>query len=519
MAVEKSGRLDLQPLIDAQNDTKLAIEKSGRLDLQPLIDAQNDTKAAIEKTGRLDMQPLIDAQHATRVAVEGNGKLDLQPLIDSQRDLKAALVDRSNVDLQPLVDAQKETRAAIEGGRIDLQPLLEAQHATRAAVESNGKLDLQPLIDAHRDMRAAIEKSSKIDLTPLLNKMEQFTEVSEHVKSTSTTSKDTNTLLKQLLAGQEKLRDAVLDDGKQPEFLPITDKLNGVNEHLESLREWAEYDSEALKELVDAQKGTRAAVEAGSNVALDPLAGKFDALEGHLRALVQCSKDHEASLQHLIETHKSAPGPSVDLDPLAEHLEAIRTATENSGEQIRSLVEVQQTTPQTSTDIDFTPLTDRLNRIHATLEQQAERQNQPPSFGDPKFLMSALTSHLSKIQAVTESNALHVKSMREKQSATAERMQVSVASTSDAIAQLAQHHQRVQQTTDARLEAVTAQVREMMSGQREMVEVMRDLAKSITAQNKGSCDHVVIPPPRKVGRRVVGFVYDAKDDGEKWKGL
>ena len=57
-----------------------------------------------------------------------------------------------------------------------------------------------------------------------------------------------------------------------------------------------------------------------------------------------------------------------------------------------------------------------------------------------------------------------------------------------------------------------AQMRELLSGQREMVEVVRELAKSFVARNPASCGHVIVPPPRKTDRKVVGFVYDTKEE-------
>ena len=45
-----------------------------------------------------------------------------------------------------------------------------------------------------------------------------------------------------------------------------------------------------------------------------------------------------------------------------------------------------------------------------------------------------------------------------------------------------------------------------------MVEVVRELAREIQKGAAGAgCEHVVVPPPRKMGKKIVGFVYDAKD--------
>lgn len=57
---------------------------------------------------------------------------------------------------------------------------------------------------------------------------------------------------------------------------------------------------------------------------------------------------------------------------------------------------------------------------------------------------------------------------------------------------------------DQRLDAMSSQIEHLMEGQREMMAVLRNLAERDSTIAKSP---VVVPPPRKVGRKVVGFVY------------
>ncbi|KAK5123029.1 hypothetical protein LTR85_003595 [Meristemomyces frigidus] len=406
--------------------------------------------------------------------------------------------DTAEKSLAPLGEHLEQIYNAIEEGnkhakgapKIDLQPLLEAQNATRAAVENSskaadmgllaGKLDgliehlmsthsqgqqhdehLQELVrkqnELHRAVTAESGRKMDLDLAPLA---EKFDGLNAHLEPLA-----------------EKF------DGLNGHLQPLAAKFDGLNGHLESLREWAEYNSEQVKELIDAQNATGA-----REVDLAPLAVKFDGLSQHMEALRWHAGDNAETLKQLLEA------------------------------QLAASAAAPPPPPPTSEPIDFTPLTERLNRIHDSLERQAQKRDSSPGSGDPKFIMSALTSHLSKIQAVTEANAQHVKTLREKQSASQDKMHIAVSQTADTVhstaASLWQYQAQndgFKAQIDGRLEATNGQVRELMAGQRELVEVMRELAKSITAQNKGACDHVVVPPPRKMGRKVVGFVYDAKE--------
>lgn len=110
-------------------------------------------------------------------------------------------------------------------------------------------------------------------------------------------------------------------------------------------------------------------------------------------------------------------------------------------------------------------------------------------------MISALSSHLSKVQAITEQNSIAIKTIASSPAAF---------SSDNAIRETNERLQTLKQVLTER-EVVgdkieQLQVQELMAGQRSMVDVLRELLSSIKAKEKAACAHVVIPPPRKFGR-------------------
>ncbi|KXT11015.1 hypothetical protein AC579_7949 [Pseudocercospora musae] len=256
-------------------------------------------------------------------------------------------------------------------------------------------------------------------------------------------------------------------------------------------------------------------------------------------ATTESERAHESTdtLQQILEAQNATRdaieqnGGEIDFTPIAEHLDAMTEATAENTEHIRSLVDAtlrgtEHTSPNQLPEIDFSPMTDRLDRVHASLEKTNDyfqTQVQTPSSGSEKFLLSALSSHLSKVQAVVESNAHAVKVLREQRPASQDGSAAELRDMNENLKALSRtlaprpniSEPRSKADADAlekSLEATNSQVRELITGQREMVAVLRELSTAISTQNKAACNHVVIPPPRKVGKKLVGFVYDAKED-------
>ncbi|KAK0353662.1 hypothetical protein LTR91_020468 [Friedmanniomyces endolithicus] len=628
VAVEAGNeKLDLTLLVEKMEATRAAIGESSKLDLTPLVEQLEATRAAVEEGGKREMDTaplekhlnglsdhlgtissasgrsneqmglLLMAHGELQKSVVANGqrpapRVNLDPLIEKIEDMRAAVETTLTVDIVPLAEKFEDVierlgtiGGSAQKGNEQMDELLQAHGRLSESIAQSKiePVDLGPLVKKMEEVRNAVEAGPSVDLAPLL---EQVVASNDHLGALSSSSEQQSEALGLLLQAQDRTSAAVKESSgaSQVDLGPLVEKFDGVGEHLKSIGALSEQHNDTLQQLLQAQKGLKDAVtETSKQPDFTPLATKFDELSGHLICLREWAEYDSDHLKDLLAQQKALnkeTGKTVDLAPLTgkfdilgDHLAAIRTATKEHTDSLRALLEAQESAePVAPPQIDLAPLTDRLNRIHESLQRQFERgDNKIPSTGDAKFIMSALSSHLSKIQAVTEANAQHVKTLREKQSATQDKMHLAVASTSDAIAALNRHastqqeklsnavtssteaiaalnkHASAQQDkltnavtssseaiaalhkhasgqqdkTDERVEALNGQVRELMGGQREMVEVVRELALSITAQNKGACDHVVVPPPRKVGRKIVGFVYDAKDgpvSGSKGEG-
>ncbi|KAI7531685.1 hypothetical protein KC331_g13971 [Hortaea werneckii] len=431
-------------------------------------------------------------------------------------------IEQGNTQAQKHWVQQEEQQRSQQPLPIDLKPLLEAQHRTRLAVEAGNKVDMGPLVA-------------------------MFDGLIEHMRSIREDSRSVDSHLQELIRKQNELTDTFAVGGSRTlDVGPLAEKLDQVNEHLEILREWSEFNAERWQEFVDARGIEMEERRGDVKAEMGMLEGKFDTL--------------------------------------SEHVQALRTSSNTSSERLHELLRKPQQElhtssrpPSASSDIDLTPLNDRLTRIHDSLERQVvvarggsgeslenntteddpnddgneiqggrragvgraqPNANLTSGAGDPKFLITALTSHLSKIQAVTDTNAqqlsrlLHTfspptgvnKPQHQQQRKQPQQPNhhphdpgLSAELLSDPppssrhITAPAAASAAIQQ--DHRLEATHSQVRELMAGQREMIDAVRELAKSIRAEKGESCEHVVIPPPRKVGRKVVGFVYDGKGRG------
>ncbi|GAB1725522.1 hypothetical protein NU195Hw_g6400t1 [Hortaea werneckii] len=367
----------------------------------------------------------------------------------------------------------------------------------------------------------------------------------EHMRSLREDSHTVDSHLRELIRKQNELTDTfVVNGSKTLDVGPLAEKLDQVNEHLEILREWSEFSAERWQEFIDARGIEMEERRGDVKAEMGMLEGKFDTLSEHVQALRASSNTSTDRLHELLQK------------PQQE-------------------VQTSSRPPSASSDIDLTPLNDRLTRIHDSLERQVvvvrggggmglehddedhdddgneiqggrrggskaqSSANSISGAGDPKFLITALTSHLSKIQAVTDTNAQqlsrllhtfpaptgvtkpphhHQRKPPQQPNHHSHHPGLSAESLSDPapnsrhITTPAAASAAVAQQ-DHRLEATHSQVRELMAGQREMIDAVRELAKSIRAEKGGSCEHVVIPPPRKVGRKVVGFVYDGKGRG------
>ncbi|CAK1357756.1 hypothetical protein CB0940_07548 [Cercospora beticola] len=462
------------------------------------IDARLDRVTQMMERSTDSIDKLVQSQAGS--SQNGQGYFDTSPLavhFGKMTDLLARNVE--NIESmskkqfeheQRLTDALEEVSRKRREDRIDLSQL--SAHLDRV----NRTLD-QSAAQRKDGVRSPVEKPPAIDFTPVTTKLEALQQAIEQ-----------NSSINKKILGERTNADAEARYKNQLDLLPISETLEKIHEAIEKQN----LHTTAILEILRDDKDDSLRVSRTNGETLDRI----------LQAQIE--------MKEIVE-HNSG---DIDFGPVAEHMDAIREATAENTQQIKDFIEHQKTASpgvqSGSKDIDFSPMTDRLDRMHGALERTSNYfQTQSPGTGDTKFLMSALSSHLSKIQAVTEQNAAAIRSMREKPPPPqvspaplmSEGMQGMIRETNDrlqALTSALSAGQTEQKRTpeadvllDKRIEATSAQVRELMAGQREMVSVVRELALSITAKEKESCDHVVIPPPRKVGKKIVGFVYDGKE--------
>ncbi|MBE7181838.1 MAG: hypothetical protein INR71_11645, partial [Terriglobus roseus] len=138
-------------------------------------------------------------------------------------------------------------------------------------------------------------------------------------------------------------------------------KLDQVNDHLRVLREWTEFDSEHLQELLQLQRAANDTPSSSSSTSSAVSTNELAALNNHLN-------------------------------------------------QIRLVLEQQQ-----QQQLRLPSPNDRA----VALSDYAGDLTSSPGTGDARFLLAALAGHLSKVQAVTEQNARHVASLRDHHAANA----------------------------------------------------------------------------------------------------
>jgi hypothetical protein len=514
----------MDALVSQRNDGTLDMHRlSTHLDrIQTMMEAsatetRDSAKQLLDQQGQaiqIDFSPLTERLEKIQEAVEQNSAL-VKALLDeggtnSQPGTPFWGKDQpTQPDFMPLTQHLQRIHEAIEQQGEHMKALVgfaggDAEDREAGNVQPN--VSLAPLNEHLEQIYNAIEEGNKrakeaptLDLEPL----------SKHLEALRTHSESNLDSINRLVESQDATRAAVEANGGEIDFTPMTEYLEAIREssdaHTEATNKLLasqEATREHTQRLVESQDATREAVEVnGGEIDFTPMVEYLDAIkessETHTEAVRELLASQEATRREML----------VDFTPLKDHLSAVREATDRNSDHIRSLTESHQASAKAAqrSNLDLTPLTERLNRIHSALEKESERRGE--GIGDARFIMNALTSHLSKIQAVTDQNAQHVKALREKQSSSGDKMHIAVSETSEQVRSLMQRNK----DNEANIAAQNSQMRELMSGQREMVEVMRELAKSVVAQNKGSCDHVVVPPPRKMGRKVVGFVYDAKE--------
>lgn len=468
----------------------------------------NDTAVQLAQMLRLTE---MNADSVSRLASRmGNNQHDHGGYFDTSAlavhfgrmtDLLARNIEHMESMAQKQSEHEQRLTAALEDistkrkeDRIDLAQL--SAHLDRV----NKTLDRSPTPRKDSVRLAADDSRPSIDFSPLVWRLEQMQHAIEQ----------NNALTAQLLE-ERSTADAEARYKNQLDLLPISESLEKIYGAVEKQN----LHTNALLEILRDDKDDSLQTAKANGETLD--------------RILQAQMETKEAVEH--------NGGDVDFEPVARHMDAIReVATENT-EQIRILVECQKDHNQSksigrpeSLNLDFSPMTDRLDRVHATLEKSTSHlQTQTPGTGDMKFLMSALASHLSKIQAVTDQNANAIKTVASNQahpnlapqvSSSNDRTHEAIRETNDRLQALtkaltereldAPPVGKVQDKLARHLEETSSQVQDLMAAQRETFDVVRELAMSIRRE-KRICDHIVTPPPRKVGRKILGYVYDGSE--------
>lgn len=424
---------------------------------------------------RIDLSPLTFWLEKVLSAVEQNSEF-VRELLQGGEDPKRAIpAQQIEIDLSPLsqrlddlLDAQeaKATRDQDAHTQMNnrLDKIIEAQHK---AVE-RGPFDVS-LLSQRLDEILSVHRNAAT--ASLAEKIDQIVEVVKEPMDFSELSQP----LENLSAETARLREHL--------------DLSPLKEPLEAIRTATEQNSEHLLGILESQQEP------------EPEEGEEgeDIEEQETEEQQSHSHDLEPLIEHLEALRSATEQNSMTV---TEHLEALRSTTEQNSIMMTDLLESLAVNRQTQPESNSRALTPFDDNVNTTPERRQEG-----GMGGTKFLLSALSSHLSQIQAVTEANANAVRSTRESSHALQRSMTTAVSDTSNNIRALAAKHKDLAAQVGVR----EGQVREVVRTQSEMVECVRDLAKAFKTQEKAKCNHVVVPPPRKTGRKVVGFVYDAKD--------
>jgi len=383
--------------------------------------------------------------------------------------------------------------------RIDLSPLTFWLEKVLSAIEQNTELVRELLQEKDGSTQPVPSQQIEIDLSPLSQRLDDLLDAQD-TKSTRDQEAyaQMNSRLDKIIDAQHK----AVERGPFDVSL-LSQRLDEIlsfhrNAATESLVGKLDELLEAQSKPLDLSQVSEHLEDLDCGVLTEPLEAIRTATEQHNEHLVglleaQHASAHEEQYSHYLQL-------------LREHLEALRTTTEHNSCTMVELLESLAVSRQVKTETNSTALTPFDDRVGTAMDRQSESNG----IGDSKFLMSALTSHLSQIQAVTESNANAVRATRESSHALQRSMTAAVSDTSGNIQALAAKHKDLA----AQVAVREGQVREVVRSQAEMVECVRELAKTIKGQEKTTCGHVIIPPPRKTNRKVVGFVYDSKDGGK-----
>ena len=265
--------------------------------------------------------------------------------------------------------------------------------------------------------------------------------------------------------------------------------------HVKTVLERQMHDVDATERIERQVKGSMTRLEeiakaqqAGSDetratkYSVEKLAEQVQSILQHQRLTDEKLDALAAAMEHLSATTKLATSrPQSTGSPSAGSVGKVQTVLEQHTVNLTSLMNGQKSThktvQKTQTSLEqlathHTDLTGRLDKLQTTADQNA-------------VLTKQQTDRLARLQTSTDQNAILSKQHAEKQTAKIE--------------------QKVSLAIDTRVSKIEASNDKRMN---DLTKLCQNILERVEESGKKTgCDHDVIPPPRKMNRRLIGYVY------------
>ncbi|SMR41236.1 unnamed protein product [Zymoseptoria tritici ST99CH_1E4] len=287
--------------------------------------------------------------------------------------------------------------------------------------------------------------------------------------------------------------------------------------YLDRIQGTVEQLVEEHRELKKSEEKLPETTPAGSVVDLSPVTERLDSLQSAvednsaiLRTWLEQRTPEQKTVvpdsmevRQAIEHNAREPGLAVieavraAIQDMVPELSSVRESTVENTKELKSVLGMHEELGNRYRSVDLTPLTNRLASIHNTLLER-------PVSKDLKSDLRSVAASLKEIHTLAGQNATAIQALAAQQNTT----QLSLRQLSSQTRSLADTSQQGNADRNSRLDTMKDQLREVVAGQTEMCELMRSWMEDMQTSKSASCGHVISPPPRKVGRKIVGFVYD-----------
>lgn len=373
---------------------------------------------------------------------------------------------------------------------------------------------LPPLLSTQQDIHLDRQPDRSADQNhdPLVV---DFAPVTTHLEAIQATSIEHAKFLHQLLHAQNATKEVVEQVGGEVDVSPLAEYLEGLRVAVENHQATVDKSFASLAsalEALHADPGSISKVQSGTSAVRSNMGSSTLSIDGEGKSIGSLAfSTGEIEECRMPTTGPTAPGQPSEVSTTANAeagspspVTAIHTAP--SSPQLRSAISSNDVFSSAASE--FGPLSP--SRPSSLLRTTSFSPTS--STGAPQFLLSALTSHLSQIQAALATTAAAQARIFQQQEA----LTASLTETQTRLDKLATEGDVRQRKLNVKIRVMDAHVSALVAGQKEIVGALetRSMALSRTAERDMSaqvpvreCDHVVVPPPRKVGRKIVGYVY------------